>query len=211
MTSLKRNFIKEFFDAFFLKFWWQTSNWCWWRYWKFCVDICCLFWAINKIRQGAESPPAPSEARVKSTVAEHQTTFNFAYYLNMFDRKTKTAEVWKTASTNHVSATEFCHCSLVEGTWRHMRWGHKGQVPATCWRLDATWQMRRIAPPSHPRDAIVHVLEANNFARRKPTQLNQAWSCTKWNGESNAVGCDASTRVAHCYFSMFFWFREPFS
>ena len=36
----------------FLKFWYNTSNWCVIRYWKFRVEICRRFWAIEKIREG---------------------------------------------------------------------------------------------------------------------------------------------------------------
>ena len=64
----KTPFSQKISPDFFLKFWWQTSNWWWGRYWKFRVDICRRFWAIEKIRRGeAEyaTPLAPSGARVK--------------------------------------------------------------------------------------------------------------------------------------------------
>ena len=42
----------------------MTSNWCRRRYWKFRVDICCRFLAIEKIREGGNIYPS-SAARVK--------------------------------------------------------------------------------------------------------------------------------------------------
>ena len=48
MTSLNCHFL--FFFRFLLKYVWRTSNWWWGRYWKFRVDICCRFWATEKIR-----------------------------------------------------------------------------------------------------------------------------------------------------------------
>ena len=61
MASLKRHFLK-ISRRFFLKFWWQTSNWCRGRYWKFRIDICRRFWVNEKTRQRwAISPPPRSQ------------------------------------------------------------------------------------------------------------------------------------------------------
>ena len=58
-------FSKKNYRWIFMKFWWQTSNWCWGRYWEFRVDICRCFWDTEKIRQEMGGGSAPSGARVK--------------------------------------------------------------------------------------------------------------------------------------------------
>ena len=53
----KTSFSHNVIGGFLFKFWWRTSYWYRKRYGKFCFGRWRRFWAIEKIREGAESPP----------------------------------------------------------------------------------------------------------------------------------------------------------
>ena len=62
----KTPFFEKISRRIFLKFWWQTSNWCWGRYGSFAAISAAVFELSRKSGRGRYSSPPPPAGRFLS-------------------------------------------------------------------------------------------------------------------------------------------------